>query len=114
MIKDEYTIENDYPLMESINHYAKISNNDDYRYKFIEIMKRIEAEDVVFLSDLLLLETEFKCPIRVQLVKGSVFYSREQISRISEVNRFLGRRIGKNRDRKLDFNHLRNAINATW
>lgn len=24
MIKDEYTIENDYPLMESINHYAKI------------------------------------------------------------------------------------------
>ena len=31
MIKDEYTIENDYPLMESINHYAKISNNDDYR-----------------------------------------------------------------------------------
>ena len=42
MIKDEYTIENDYPLMESINHYAKISNNDDYRYKFIEIMKRIE------------------------------------------------------------------------
>ena len=32
MIKDEYTIENDYPLMESINHYAKISNNDDYRY----------------------------------------------------------------------------------
>lgn len=48
MIKDEYTIENDYPLMESINHYAKISNNDDYRYKFIEIMKRIEAEDVVF------------------------------------------------------------------
>ena len=85
MIKDEYTIENDYPLMESINHYAKISNNDDYRYKFIEIMKRIEAEDVVFLSDLLLLETEFKCPIRVQLVKGSVFYLREQISRISEV-----------------------------
>ena len=114
MIKDEYTIENDSPLMESINHYAKISNNDDYRYKFIEIMKRIEAEDVVFLSDLLLLETEFKCPIRVQLVKGSVFYLREQISRISEVNRFLGRRIGKNRDRKLDFNHLRNAINATW
>ena len=92
MIKDEYTIENDYPLMESINHYAKISNNDDYKYKFIEIMKRIETEDVVFLSDLLLLETEFKCPIRVQ----------------------LGRRIGKNRDRKLDFNHLRNAINATW
>ena len=36
MIKDEYTIENDYPLMESINHYAKISNNDDYKYKFIE------------------------------------------------------------------------------
>ena len=62
----------------------------------------------------LLLETEFKCPIRVQLVKGSVFYLREQISRISEVIRFLGRRIGKNRDRKLDFNHLRNAINATW
>lgn len=81
--------------MESINHYAKISNNDDYKYKFIEIMKRIETEDVVFLSDLLLLETEFKCPIRVQLVKGSVFYLREQISRISEVNRFLGRRIGK-------------------
>ena len=49
MIKDEYTIENDYPLMESINHYAKISNNDDYRYKFIEIMKRTTSERFRFL-----------------------------------------------------------------
>ena len=61
-----------------------------------------------------MIKDEYTIEIRVQLVKGSVFYLREQISRISEVNRFLGRRIGKNRDRKLDFNHLRNAINATW
>ena len=51
-MEDKYKIENDYPLMESINHYAKISNREDYKYKFIEIMKRIEAEDIVFLSDL--------------------------------------------------------------
>jgi len=112
-MEDKYKIENDYPLMESINHYAKISNREDYKYKFIEIMKRIEAEDIVFLSDLKLLEKEFNCPIRAQLVKGSGYYLGEQITQISEINRFLGRRIGKYKDYKLDFNHFRNAINAT-
>ena len=34
MIKDEYTIENDYPLMESINHYAKISRTRKKTAKF--------------------------------------------------------------------------------
>lgn len=110
---EEYEIEDDYPLMESINYYAKISNHENYKYKFIEIMKRIEAENIVFLADLKLLETEFKCPIRAQLVKGSGFYLGEQITQISEVNRFLGRRIGKYKDCKLGFNRLRNAINAT-
>ena len=113
IMEDKYKIENDYPLMESINHYAKISNREDYKYKFIEIMKRIEAEDIVFLSDLKLLEKEFNCPIRAQLVKGSGYYLGEQITQISEINRFLGRRIGKYKDYKLDFNHFRNAINAT-
>lgn len=113
-MKEEYIMENDYPLMESINHYVKIANNEDYKYKFIEIMKRIEAEDIVFLSDLKLLEKEFKCPIRVQLLKGSGWYLGQQITQISEVNRFLGRRIGKYKDCKLGFNGFRNAINATW
>ena len=106
----EYKIEDDYPMMETIDHYAKISNNEDYKYKFIEIIKRIEVEDVVFLSDLKLLETEFKCPIRDRLVRGSGYYLGEQITHISEINRFLGRRIGKYKDCKLGFNRFRNAI----
>lgn len=107
---DEYQVENDYPMMESINYYAKISNNENYKYKFIEIIKRIAVEDIVFLSDLKLLEKEFKCPIRERLVKGAGFYLGEQITQISEINRFLGRRIGKYKNCKLGFNRLRNAI----
>lgn len=109
-MEDEYQIENDYPMMESINYYAKISNNENYKYKFIEIIKRIAVEDIVFLSDLKLLEKEFKCPIRERLVKGSVFYLGEQITQISELNRFLGRKIGKYKNCKLGFNRFRNAI----
>lgn len=109
-MEDEYVVENDYPMMESINHYAKISNNENYKYKFIEIVKRIAVEDIVFLSDLKLLEKEFKCPIRDRLVKGSGYYLGEQITHISEINRFLGRRIGKYRYCKLGFNRFRNAI----
>lgn len=109
-MEDEYQIENDYPMMETINHYAKVSNNENYKYKFIEIIKRIAVEDIVFLSDIKLLEKEFKCPIRAQLVKGSSYYLGEQITHISEVNRFLGRRIGKYKDCKLGFNRFRNAI----
>lgn len=109
---NEYIIENDYPLMESINYYAKTSNREDYKYKFIEMIKRIEAEDIVFLSDLKLLEKEFKCPIRKQLIKGSGYYLGEQITQISELNRFLGRRIGKYKGCKLDFERFRKAICA--
>ena len=47
---EEYILEEDYPLMESINHYARLANKEDYKYKFIEIMKRIEHDDVVFLG----------------------------------------------------------------
>ena len=35
---EEYILEEDYPLMESINHYARLANKEDYKYKFIEIM----------------------------------------------------------------------------
>lgn len=109
-MEDTYQIENDYLMMESINHYAKISNNENYKYKFIEIIKRIAVEDVVFLSDIKLLEKEFKCPIRNRLVEGSVLYLEEQITRISEINRFLGRRIGKYKDYKIGFTQFRNVI----
>nr|WP_320058205.1 hypothetical protein [uncultured Bacteroides sp.] len=113
-MSEEYIFEDDYPLTESINHYAKLSNNEDYKYKFIEIMQRIASEEVVYIADLKLLEKEFKCPIRAQLTKGSGCYLGVEISKLSELNRFLGRRIGKYKDCKLGFNRLRNAINATW
>ena len=71
---EEYILEEDYPLMESINHYARLANKEDYKYKFIEIMKRIEHDDVVFLADLKLLEKEFKCPIRTQILKAPKVY----------------------------------------
>lgn len=113
-MEGEYILEDDYPLTASINHYAKLSNNEDYKYKFIEIMQRIASDDIVYLADLKILEREFKCPIRTQLVKASGWYLGVQISKISELNSFLGRRIGKYKDYKLGFNSLRNAINATW
>ena len=34
----EYKLEDDFILMESINHFAKFANNESYKYKFIEIM----------------------------------------------------------------------------
>jgi len=111
---ENYKIETDIPLMQSIDHFAKLANKEDYKYKFIEIMKRIEYEDVVFLNDLKLLENEFKCPIRIQLVKGSIYYLGAEITKITELNRFLGRGRGKSKSYKLDFNRLRNAINAIW
>ena len=110
---EEYILEEDYPLMESINHYARLANKEDYKYKFIEIMKRIEHDDVVFLADLKLLEKEFKCPIRTQILKAPKVYlgiGVVGINRISDINNFLGKCKGC----KLDFNGLRNAINATW
>ena len=109
-MEDEYQIENDYLMMDSINHYAKISNNENYKYKFIEIVKRVAVENIVYLSDIELLEKEFKCPIRYRIVKGSGFFLKEQITKISEINRFLGRRTGKYKDCKIGFNHFRNAI----
>ncbi|MCE5174721.1 MAG: hypothetical protein ABFC90_09825 [Bacteroidales bacterium] len=110
----EYRIEDDCPLMLSIDHFAKLANNENYMHKFIEIMKRIEYEDYVFLKDLILLEKEFSCPIRTQLVKGSGFYLGVEINKISELNRYLGRGSGKTKAYKLTFNALRNAINAIW
>lgn len=113
-MEEKYILEDDYPLTESINHYAKLSNKENYKYKFIEIMKRIASEDIVYLADLRLIEKEFNCPIRAQLIKGSGWYLGIEISKISEINCFLGRRIGKYKNYKLGFNRLRNAINATW
>ena len=110
----EYNIEDDCPLMMSIDHFVKLSNNENYKYKFIEIMRRVEYEDVVFLTDLILLEKEFNCPIRAELIKGSEYYFGVEISKKSELNRFLGRGRGKTKAYKLTFNVLRNAINATW
>lgn len=110
---EEYILEEDYPLMESINHYARLANKEDYKYKFIEIMKRIEQDDVVFLADLKVLEKEFKCPVRTQILKAPKVYlgiGVVGINSISDINLFLG----KGKEYKLDFNGLRKAINATW
>lgn len=109
---ENYKIETDIPSMQSIEHFAKIANKEDYKYKFIEIMKRIEYEDIVFPYDFKILEKEFNCPIRAQLVKGSIYYLGTEITKVSELNCFLGRVRGKSKTYKLDFNRLRNAINA--
>ena len=109
-----YKLEDDSSLMASINHFAKLANNESYKYKFIEIMNQMEHEDVIFLPHLIFLEKEFNCPIRDQLVKGSGFYLGVEISKTSELNRFLGRGRGKTKAYKLTFNTLRKAINAMW
>lgn len=112
-MEEEYILEEDYSLMESINHYAHLANKEDYKYKFIEIIKRIEHDDVVFLADLKLLEKEFKCPIRTQILKAPTVYlgiGVVGINSISDINHFLG----KGKGCKLDFNGLRKAINSTW
>lgn len=109
----EYKIEDDLPLMESISHFAHIACKEELVYKFIEILKRIEMSDVVYLQDLTFIEKEFKCPTRNQLVKGSVYYLGCEIIKKTELNRFLG--VSKrNNVVKLSFNKLRNAINALW
>lgn len=106
----EYDLENDFPLMKAIEYFVKLSNNENYKYKFIEIIKRIAYEDIVFLSDLMLLEKEFKCPIRKQLIKGSSFYLGSEIKTLAGLNRYLGE--GNVKSEKLCFNRLRNAIVA--
>lgn len=111
---DEYILEDDYPLIESINYYSKISNKEDYKYKFIEIMNRMASEDIVYLADLKFLEKEFKCPIRKQLIKGAGWYLGCEISNMAELNRFFGERRGKWKDYKIGFDTIRKAINATW
>lgn len=111
-MEKEYKLEEDLSLMDSIDHFAKTANNENYKYKFKEIMKRIEYEDSVFLSDLMLLEKEFNCEIRKQLIKGSEFYLGVEINKLSELNRFLGD--SKNKTYKLTFNTLRKAIIALW
>lgn len=110
----EYILEDDYPLTESIKHYAKISNREDYKYKFIEIMNRMASEDIVYLADLKLIEKEFKCPVRKQIVRGSVWYLGCEINNITELNRSFGERRGKWKNYKIGFNTIRSAINATW
>lgn len=112
-MEKEYILEEDLPLMQSIDHFAKLANKEDYKYKFIEILKQIESNDIVYLKDLMLIEKEFKCPIRDQLVKGSGFYLGCEITKKSELNRFLGSPRGKNVN-KLSFNRLRNAIVALY
>lgn len=112
-MEEVYILEEDYPLMASINHYTHLANKEDYKYKFIEIMKRIEQDDVVFLADLKLLEKELKCPVRTQMLKAPKVYlgiGVVGINSISDINHFLG----KGKGYKLDFNGLRKAINATW
>lgn len=111
-MEEEYQIENDSNLMGSINHYVKISNNESRKFKFVELMKRVKLEDVVFIKDLKLIEREFNCPIIAKLIIGSEIYLGEQIARFSEINRFLGKRTGRYKDCKLDFDHLRKAIIA--
>lgn len=73
-------------------------------------MKRIKHGDVVCLTDLKLLEKEFKCPIRTQILRASIIYLGVEINSISEISRFLG----KGKGDKLGFNGLRKVINATW
>ena len=74
----------------------------------------MEHEDVVFIPHLNLLEKEFNCQIRDQLVKGSGFYLGVVISKTSKLKRFLGRGRGEAKAYKLTFNTLRKAINAMW
>ena len=109
----EYEIEDDLPLMASINHFAQIANNRERIYKFIETLRRIEIRDVVYLQDLIFIENEFKCPIREKRVKGSEYYLGYRITKKAELNRFLGVS-RRNHVAKLSFTKLRNAINALW
>ena len=111
---NEYQIENDITLMQSIDHFAKLANNENSKYKFIEIMKRIESDDIVFIDDLKLLETEFNCPIRKQLVKASGYYLGIEISKISELNKYCGNGKGRSKAFKLTYNALVKAINALY
>lgn len=111
-MENEYKLEDDLPLMESINHFVALSGKEDYKYKFIEILKRIEYEEVVYSEDLTLIEKEFKCPIRDQLVKYSRVYLGCDITKKSELNRFLGPPNKKSKVNKLSFNRLRSAING--
>jgi hypothetical protein len=69
--------------------------------------------DIVYLQDLIFIEKEFNCPIRDQLVKGSGYYLGYEITKKTELNRFLGAS-RRNNIAKLSFNKLRNAINALW
>ena len=68
---EEYILEEDYPLMESINHYARLANKEDYKYKFIEIMKRIEHDDVVFLGLLDVMQQAFFVDGQIDLAHSS-------------------------------------------
>ena len=68
---EEYILEEDYPLMESINHYARLANKEDYKYKFIEIMKRIEHDDVVFLGLLDVVRKAFLVDGEIDLAHSS-------------------------------------------
>lgn|SRR5574344_915027 len=113
-MSEYYNINNDYPMMSTIDHFVKLSNKDDYKYKFIEIVKRIENSDCVFLQDLKLLEKEFKCPIIKALIKGSGYYLNEEISSEKELNRYLGNRYGKYKSKKLDFEMFRKALCGLW
>jgi hypothetical protein len=101
-------IEDDTLLMQAIDYYAKLSRQENYTYKFIEIMKNSQKDDVVYIKDVQLLEKIFRCPIRQTLIKLSAYYLGTEITSFSECNRFLGH--GKKGAYKINYQTLRSVI----
>ena len=104
-----YKVEEDISLMEVFDFFAKRNGNWTCRYKFIEILGRIQNEDVVFIDDIMWFEQELNIPIRFILMKsGSEYIENAEILSFSDVKKYLGRKGRKYT--KLSFQGLRKLL----
>lgn len=114
-MEEEYSIENDPNLMEAINHFAKESQNESYKYKFIEIMREMQHTNVVSMKNLNIIDKKFKCPIIDKIIKASDLYLGVEINNKEELKHYIGGEgRGKSKTYKLDFDNLRKAIISMW
>ena len=104
-----YKVEEDISLMEVFDFFAKRNGNWACRYKYIEILGRIQHEDAVFIDDIIWFEREMNIPIRLILMKaGSAYIENAEIRMLSDVKKYLGRK-GR-MYHKLSFSGLRKLL----
>lgn len=108
--EEYYRVENDPELMAVIDHYVKLSNNENSKYEFIKIMQRIADCNFVFKPDIIKLEKEFKCPIRHKLLEAPEFYCKIYAINFNDLDKCFGRGRGESKKHKLTFERIRTAI----